>query len=32
VSFLLILILLIVLGGWLDSRLNWPRATPRQPA
>jgi hypothetical protein len=24
VSFLLILILLVVLGGWLDSRLNWP--------
>jgi hypothetical protein len=23
-SFLLILILLVVLAGWLDSRLNWP--------
>ena len=25
VSFLLILILLVALGGWLDSRLPWPR-------
>jgi hypothetical protein len=26
VSFLLGLISLVVLGGWLDARLNWPRA------
>jgi hypothetical protein len=25
VSYLLILILLVWLGGWVDSRLNWPR-------
>jgi hypothetical protein len=25
-SFLSILILLVALGGWLDARLNWPRA------
>jgi hypothetical protein len=24
-SFLLGLILLVLLGGWLDSRLSWPR-------
>jgi hypothetical protein len=24
-SFLLGLILLVLLGGWLDARLNWPR-------
>jgi hypothetical protein len=28
-SFLLGLILLVLLGGWLDSRLNWPR--PKRP-
>jgi hypothetical protein len=26
-TFLLLLILLVCLGGWLDSRLNWPRST-----
>jgi hypothetical protein len=25
VSYLLILILLVGLGGWVDARLNWPR-------
>jgi hypothetical protein len=25
-SFLLILILLVALAGWLDARLNWPPA------
>jgi hypothetical protein len=26
VSYLLILILLVALGGWVDARLPWPRA------
>jgi hypothetical protein len=27
--FLLILVLLVGLGGWLDARLNWPPAGRR---
>jgi hypothetical protein len=30
-SFLLILILLVVLAGWLDARLNWPSASHTHP-
>jgi hypothetical protein len=28
-SFLVILILLVALGGWLDGRLPWPAARSR---
>jgi hypothetical protein len=30
VSFLIVVVLLVGLGGWLDSRLNWPRPARAQ--